>query len=229
MKKLFLATVSLLALSRAALAADLETKAPRYQAPLPAYWAGSYVGIQGGFVQQDGSLDIIGDIHGGAAHASKVGGTAGGVLGYNWQLGSFVYGVEGDWSALGGKGTTNGDFLQTSFGANWVATARGRAGLAVDATLFYLTGGLAFGHLQNSVIVPGEIFLHQDTTKAGWTAGVGIEHMLSANWTAKAEFRYVDFGTSSASCSPGFGSCSFYRSQFGNTLKMGLVGLNYKF
>jgi opacity protein-like surface antigen len=64
MKKLFLATVSVLALSRAALAADLETKAPRYQAVPAANWTGSYLGIQGGFVRQDGSFDLeIGRAH----------------------------------------------------------------------------------------------------------------------------------------------------------------------
>jgi opacity protein-like surface antigen len=61
-------------------------------------------------------------------------------------------------------------------------------------------------------------------------AGVGIEHMLTANWTVKGEFRFVDFGTGKASCTPDIGtSCTAYRSEFGNTLKMGLIGLNYKF
>jgi outer membrane immunogenic protein len=230
MKKVFLATVSVLALSRAAFAADLETKAPRYQAVPAANWTGSYLGIQGGIVHQDGSFHDIGG-NSGEHEANKLGATVGGVLGYNWQYGSFLYGVEGDWSALGGKSTGDGQFLQTSFGADWVATARGRAGLAVDATLLYLTGGLAFGHLKDNVTpIAGVVSLDQDATKVGWTAGVGIEHMLSANWTAKAEFRYVDFGTSSASCTPGTFSCgAAYRGEFGNTLKMGLIGLNYKF
>jgi hypothetical protein len=52
--------------------------------------------------------------------------------------------------------------------------------------------------------------------------------MLTANWTVKGEFRYVDFGTSKASCAHS-DFCANYRSEFGNTLKMGLIGLNYKF
>jgi outer membrane immunogenic protein len=234
MKKFFLATVSVLALSRAALAADLATKAPNYQAVPAANWTGSYLGIQGGFVRQDGSLN---NVSGGfpleSPSGSKLGGTVGGVVGYNWQAGSFVYGLEGDWSWLGGKATTSADLARTSLGADWVATARGRAGLAVDATLLYLTGGLAFGHVKNnaSSVTPVllDVSLDQNATKVGWTAGVGIEHKLSPNWTAKAEFRYVDFGTSSASCTPGIASCAGYRGEFRNTLTMGLVGLNYKF
>jgi outer membrane immunogenic protein len=233
MKKLFLATVSVLALSRAAFAADLETKAPRYQAVPAANWTGSYLGIQGGLVQQNGTFQDLNAQAPALPNASKLGGTAGGVLGYNWQHGSFVYGLEGDWSWLGGKPTSDAEFFRSSFGADWVATARGRAGLAVDATLLYLTGGLAFGHVKDNstpfnVGIPAGS-LDQNGTKAGWTAGVGIEHMLTANWSVKGEFRYVDFGTSKASCTSGGINCANYRSEFGNTLKMGLVGLNYKF
>jgi len=236
MKKIFLATVSVLALSRAAFAADLETKAPRYQAPPPAYWTGSYLGIQGGFVRQDGSLNPFDDF--GALqprNESKLGGTVGAVLGYNWQVGNFVYGLEGDWNWLGGKAATDGVFTRTSFGADWVATARGRAGLAVDATLLYLTGGLAFGHAKDNETVfdrftgvPIESF-SQNATKVGWTVGAGIEQKLSANWSAKAEFRYVDLGSSTVSCTSGTNNCAGYRGEFSNKLMMGLVGLNYKF
>jgi outer membrane immunogenic protein len=240
MKKLFLTTVSVLALSRAALAADLETKAPRYQAPPPAYWTGSYLGIQGGFVRQDGSFDLV-DANSffalGPHNESKLGGTVGGVLGYNWQLGNFVYGLEGDWNWLGGKATTDGVISRTSFGVDWLATARGRAGLAVDATLLYFTGGLAFGHAKDTVTgfnsvngVPFDSF-SQNATKVGWTVGAGIEQKLSTNWSAKAEFRYVDLGSSTVSCTSGTNNCagSGYRGEFSNRLMMGLVGLNYKF
>jgi outer membrane immunogenic protein len=239
MKKFFLATVSVLALSRAVSAADLPTKAPNYQAPPPAYWTGSYLGIQGGFVRQDGSfnpLDDIGLIGGtGPLNQSKLGGTVGAVLGYNWQFGSFVYGLEGDWNWLGGKATTDGVFTRSSFGVDWLATARGRAGLAVDATLLYFTGGLAFGHAKDNVAivnpangVPFDSF-SQNATKVGWTVGAGIEQKLSANWSAKAEFRYVDLGSSTVSCTSGIDNCAGYRGEFSNKLMMGLVGLNYKF
>jgi outer membrane immunogenic protein len=69
----------------------------------------------------------------------------------------------------------------------------------------------------------------QNATKVGWTVGAGIEQKLSANWSAKAEFRYVDLGSSTVSCTSGLRDCSGYRGEFGNTMKMGLVGLNYKF
>jgi len=62
-----------------------------------------------------------------------------------------------------------------------------------------------------------------------WTVGAGIEQKLSANWSAKAEFRYVDLGSSTVSCTSGTSNCAGYRGEFSNKLMMGLVGLNYKF
>jgi outer membrane immunogenic protein len=225
------------AIGATASAADLPPAPVYTKAPLtPAYnWTGGYLGIQGGFVRQDGSLQItdLADA-GGNLSLNKPGGTVGGVFGYNWQHGSFVYGLESDWSWVGGKPSSNERFLQTSFGTDWIATTRGRAGLAVDATLLYLTGGLAFGHVRNNetqLSGDGTTFIsfNQDATKVGWTAGAGIEHMLTANWTTKAEFRYIDLGTSTVPCIDGTGRCNGLKGDFSNTLMMGLVGLNYKF
>lgn len=71
------------------------------------------------------------------------------------------------------------------------------------------------------------------TKKVGWTAGVGIEHVFSPHWTACAEFRYVDFGKTNIACASAkdFAGCVSlgYRGDFSNTLKLGLVGLAYRF
>jgi outer membrane immunogenic protein len=120
-----------------------------------------------------------------------------------------------------------------------LATLRGRAGLAFSSTLLYVTGGLAVGHVNNSIDVTGvglnsgNAAFTQNQTKVGWTAGVGAEYMLSPHWTARAEFRYVDLGKTNVACNSAtdFDNCvsSGYRGDFSNTLKLGLVGLNYKF
>ena len=133
------------------------------------------------------------------------------LIGYNFQQGSFVYGLEGDWNWIGSKidETFNDGFTQTSNDLKWLATVRGRAGLAVDATLIYFTGGVAFGHVKNSVAAlnfDGSTSgsFSESKTKTGWTAGVGIEYIFSRHWTARAEFRYVDLGrTGGVSCTPG--------------------------
>jgi outer membrane immunogenic protein len=114
---------------------------------------------------------------------------------------------------------------------------QGRAGLAFDSTLVSITGGVAFGHVKDSFEISNTsarlASFTQNKTKVGWTAGVGVEHMFSRHWTARAEFRYVDLGTTTVACSSAtnFNQCVAlaYRGEFSNTLKLGLVGLAYKF
>jgi outer membrane immunogenic protein len=228
------------------------SRAQAYAPPSVLSWAGGYLGIQGGAAQNyalfEDSDCFIGRCP--LIDGRKTGGTVGGLLGYNWQQGSFVYGVEGDWSWIGAKtsrlapvlGFAGNNDLSTSYDVNCLATLRGRAGLAFDSTLFYVTGGAAFGHVKNSVelISAGPVntgtinaSYTQNRTKIGWTAGVGAEYMLSQHWTARAEFRYVDLGRTTVACSSAtdFNNCvsAGYRGEFSNTLKLGLVGLNYKF
>src|SRR5262245_33948763 len=223
--------------------------APRTHLPLSVpIWAGGYLGIQGGIAHHDAFFndsDLFSAVTS-LYEREKTGGTVGGLLGYNWQQGSFVYGLEGDWSWIGSKTSqlaalNTVESLATSFDVNWLATLRGRAGLAFDSTLFYVTGGVAFGHVNNRFNLiftpssgPGLVSSFTlNKTKVGWTAGVGIEHMFSQHWTARAEFRYVDLGTTTVACSSAtdlMGCVSFgYRGDFSNTLKLGLVGLAYKF
>ena len=153
--------------------------------------------------------------------------------------------TQGDWSWVGAKTSQSAKLnaninLSTLFDANWLATLRGRAGLALDATLFYVTGGVALGHVKDqfdSIFSDANLTatgsFAENKTKVGWTAGVGIEHMFSPHWTACAEFRYVDFGKTNVACASAkdFAGCVSlgYRGDFSNTLKLGLVGLAYRF
>jgi outer membrane immunogenic protein len=252
MKKLLLSTVSLLALASAAGAADMPVKAVRAPVEIPT-WAGFYLGIQGGVASHKGYFNDIDDFASNGANDnstphsdSKIGGIFGVNAGYNFQSGNFVYGVEGDWSWLGVKaGSTTfglngfaGSSFVTSYDVRWLATARARVGLAVDANLFYVTGGAAFGGVNNTAnnLLPGILrnSFTQNTTKIGWTVGGGIEHMFGPHWTARAEARYVDLGRSSVSCTPGSATCNSltggtYRGEFRNSLLLGLLALDYKF
>jgi outer membrane immunogenic protein len=257
MKKFLLGTVSAVALAQAASAADLAVKAA--PPPIPT-WAGWYFGIDGGVTRHDASFnDLSGIVRSGDSTGTKASSQTGGVVGVNagvnWQDGSFVYGLEADWNWIGAKAETTWGFntrfatgLNTSFDVPWIATVRGRIGLAVGATLPYFTGGLAFGQVRNSAthiasaagnfgLPPGALLdtFSQNTTKVGWTAGVGVEHMFSRNWTVRAEVRYVDLGRSSVSCVPAAPTTDCanpnlsYRGEFSNSLIMALVGVDFKF
>lgn len=88
----------------------------------------------------------------------------------------------------------------------WYGTARGRLGYSIGSTLFYGTGGFAYGHTRTVLteFIPAaaaEVTI--DRNRGGWTAGAGIESplklfasLLGPNWTAKTEYLYVDLGRS---------------------------------
>ena len=123
-----------------------------------------------------------------------------GSVGANFQTDAFVFGVEGDWdySAIntGTTGAVCGTFGTCQTGNNWLATARARVGYAADRVLFFGTAGGAFANMQTTYSG-----VQSSTTKAGWTAGAGVEWAFADNWTAKVEYLYIDLGTFNGNCS----------------------------
>jgi outer membrane immunogenic protein len=194
MKRLVLASLSALALVStmgAANAADIQrrqampTKAPVYA---PMYnWTGFYVGINGGygFGRSDTSAPFA------SGSFRPTGGVVGGTVGYNWQNGPAVFGVEGDidWSNIRGSAACGAGFSCETKNS-WLSTARGRVGYAFDRFLPYVTGGLAVGDIKNNVTGVGSA----TSTKAGYAIGGGVEAALAGPWTAKVEYLYADLG-----------------------------------
>jgi outer membrane immunogenic protein len=193
------------------------TKAPVIVAPYN--WTGFYVGINGGFDWGHSKWDGLPETF------NVNGGMVGGQLGYNWQFGQFVYGIEGDgdWTGLRGNAANFGNcpftFCKTK--SDFLATARGRLGFAADRWLPYVTGGLAVGNIRASV----PDFAGIDKTNAGWTVGGGLEVALSGNWTAKAEYLHVDLGN--ADCSVQCGLPAGNNVNLTTNVVRG--GINYRF
>lgn len=164
------------------------SKAPTIAAAAPLFdWSGFYVGAVGGYGWGEASHT---DAVGGASGAFDANGwLLGGTAGYNWQAGRAVFGIEGDlsWTNLEGAGASPAGPLSTNL--NWLGTGRLRAGYAVDAYLFYVTGGAAVGKFEAA----GGGFSGSDT-RLGWTVGAGFEAKIAQNWTAKLEYLYVDLG-----------------------------------
>src|SRR5262249_25842961 len=136
------------------------------------------------------------------------GGTAGGQIGCDVQFGGFVLGVEGDgqWvfdskvSRAFGYSPPLGDTLSKSFENPWFATAQVRAGVALDRTLLYVTGGGAFAGVKttDTLVTAGGLAtstVNTDKAMIGWTVGGGIEQALTPHWTVKAEYLYSELGT----------------------------------
>ena len=204
MNRLVLGAVALTAAgwTASAQAADLPYSAYTANPPPGGFsWARPYIGGNLGYAW--GSVDN---------NLTRPSGLSGGVqAGYNWQTGSWVFGVEGDIQATGAEDT----FAPWKFSNPWFGTVRGRVGYALSNILFYGTGGLAFGELR------GETFgLSESHTTAGWTAGVGAEFGFASSWSAKIEYLYVDLAND-----------PFTITGRSNGYQFGLVraGVNYHF
>ena len=96
-----------------------------------------------------------------------------------------MFGVETDAQLSGAEDR----FAPWKFSNPWFGTLRGRAGYAVNNILLYATVGLAYGTLRAQNTLTGA---SQSSTDLGWAAGAGMEVALLGNWTAKAEYLYVD-------------------------------------
>jgi outer membrane immunogenic protein len=204
MKKLMLVTASMLALGAAApaVAADLAAR-PYTKAPpmvQAAYdWSGFYIGINGGGGTSHNSWDLVGGLSEGSHDAT--GGTVGGQIGYRWQQGPIVFGVEaqGNWADFSGDNVSNVfaiDRNRTKIDAFGLFT--GQVGYAWNNALLYVKGGAAVTDNKYSILstVTGAQFASATDTRWGGTVGVGFEYGFAPNWSFGVEYDHLFMGTS---------------------------------
>jgi len=213
------AAAAMLTVSMAAHAADLPRpyKAPAYIAPIYANWTGFYVGLNAGYGFGKSNWDVP------AISPSPKGFVGGLTMGYNFQTGMWVWGIEGDADYAGMKGSADcfGGTCETK--TSWLATVRGRIGYAGwNNWLPYLTGGAGFGNIKAT-----SPFGDASKTQIGWTAGAGVEYAMWSNWSVKLEYLYMDLGKfdCGASCT-GVAGTSDNVSFNANIVR---AGLNYRF
>ncbi len=272
MKRVALALSLVLFGSISAFAADLParyTKATEFVAPTHD-WTGFYIGGNAG--GQWGSADpttstvfsgfgyfasssvpAIATVGQQRIHSSNV--TGGFTAGYNWQVGNFVAGIEGDFNYFGFRGSATGSAVYpccapTSFtvassvSADWLATIRGRLGfVATPNLLLYATGGAAIADVKANFAFTDTFATATESaairdTRVGWTAGAGGEYAIGSGWSVKAEYLYLDLGRNTVTSTnltaifPG-GVTAFPASVFTHSadLKSNIVrvGLNYRF
>ena len=239
MKKFLVAGAFIAALlSAPVFAADMPVKAPAYVAPAPLFnWTGLYAGGQIGY---QWNRDTFGDPN---RIGSPVGpnsfndnGLIGGIHGgYNYQFNAFVVGIEGDYEWASGSGQGTGTLAGLPFvtghaALRWQGSLRGRLGYAIDRTLFYVTGGGAWGHYNLGYTFPlgAPVIDPLSKTLSGWTIGGGIEYAFAPNWTTRVEYRYTDYGSATGSI---VNCCAGPPSSQHHELKANAVrvGLTYKF
>jgi outer membrane immunogenic protein len=237
-KGFLLATAGGLAMAPGAQAADLQVKAPT-MVPPPANWTGWYIGGNLGAVWQQGHAAGQG-YRQSLSYTSSSNFVGGGQIGYNWQHGNFVLGLEADGSWLGGGGSVSGSIegaVKGSAGVltqsiKWLSTVRARTGLVVGDTMAYVTGGVAFGKVDNTLnsgcpqCLPN--IKSESGTRVGWAFGGGIEHMWDQHWTIGLEGLFVDLGGKSAFAPTSIPN-STKTTKFSNSALLGRFKVNYKF
>lgn len=194
MRRLTLALIAATGLAlgaTAASAADLGRrpvyKAPPAPVPVAYNWSGFYIGGHLGYGWGDNEVTNL--TTGTKSNLAADGFLGGAQIGFNWQTGAFVFGVEGDWSWTNADGSTS---IPAAVAAdyNWYGTATARVGYAFDNMLWYVKGGAAWMDTDYTLggVTVGD-------TRTGWTVGTGLEWAISPNWSAKLEYNYLDFGT----------------------------------
>ncbi len=182
---------------------------PRYM------WTGLYAGLQAGYGWADAyNWTAAGGVYGSPELDGFIGG---GTLGYNFQSGQIVWGLETDLSYADISGSEGcGIGLTCRASVDWLWTVRGRVGLDMNGWMPYITGGYAMADLEG-----GDNLGSGGDTVSGWTIGGGLEVKLDRNWSMKGEYLYVDlddrFGTG------GTGRASI------EDLHIVRAGINYKF
>jgi outer membrane immunogenic protein len=206
-------------------AADMAIKAPPPPPPEVYSWTGFYVGPNAGYSwgrsNSTGSFYSLGNpglppgspflpflVDAANQSFSMDGLIGGGQAGYNWQNGNWLLGLEADIQASGQHGDetficptickANGlpAVVTLSEKLEWFGTVRGRFGITVTPTiLLYATGGLAYGKVAASGTIDDPTPYSASATKVGWTAGAGLEGVISGNWSAKLEYLYMDLGS----------------------------------
>jgi outer membrane immunogenic protein len=235
-----------------AMAADLygsRAPAPSTYVPPAAYvddtsWAGFYAGINGGYAwgNSGGTIGYTGPgsfVDGDAsARTQPQGGFGGGQIGYNFQSGHLVYGVEADFQGgmisdrITGV-TANGNDFSSRESVDWFGTARARLGYSLGRALIYGTGGFAYGDVREHASVtdtagPGSASLRSSGVQTGYAAGGGVEYKVTPNWSLKGEYLYTGLGNEKL-----IGLDTLNNSVTSNSLDTSFssvkIGLNYRF
>jgi outer membrane immunogenic protein len=172
-------------------------------------WSGAYVGLNvGGGWAFTHSDFTSGGTPFATAKNSLIGVNGGFQIGYNWQNGRNVFGVETDFQLTGQKGNIDAPpcpaaVCGVATSANydqkmpWFGTVRARIGYASDTWMAFVTGGYAYAELDTDATATAggtTVTATDGDFRSGWTVGGGFEAALDRHWSMKLEYLYMDFG-----------------------------------
>jgi outer membrane immunogenic protein len=212
MKKFSVAVLGVAVLGFASSASAADMAARPYKAPPPVVapiynWTGFYIGANGGWGSSHNCWDFVtvgAVVRDGCRDAT--GGLIGGQIGYRWQAGQWVLGLEGqgDWADLT---ATRISLIAPAFSTrtrvNGIGLFTGQIGYAWDAALFYVKGGGAVTGNSYSILTTlgGVGVATADATRWGGALGVGFEYCFAPNWSIGIEYDHLFMGNANNSFS----------------------------
>ncbi len=257
---IILATIA--GLATPAFAADLSEPSGPYRGEFDSYkdgpspattfiWTGFYVGVNAGYGKggkgDRADLEISAfDVPLGSSGETEPKGAFGGLqVGYNKQMGRFVFGLEADLQGGGLDDRINGVHgaipgfpftSRVSTETEFFGTIRARLGYTWDRALLYVTGGYAFADTDYSLSASnpdfGDINLSDSDLREGYVVGAGAEFMLDGKWTMKFEYQYLKFSDNMIFAQSTFNGAptgTFYETDLELDLHTVRVGVNRKF
>lgn len=210
-------------------AADLPRpvyKAPPLLSPVPVFsWTGFYVGVNAGY----GWNRLSGTGTFGSDSLTAKGWLAGGQLGYNYQIGQFVVGVEGefDWANVKNDSPLFAGTLTIK--NDYFITAAARLGYAVDRFLIYAKGGGAWTRDKWDGNDGAGGTVSATSNRSGWLLGAGVEYAFLGNWSAKLEYDYLMFPSVTPTFTTTGGLAVIGTSSIKARTQLLKAGLNYRF
>lgn len=197
-------------------------------------WSGFYVGGVAGYNWNDDLtseyITATGDARNITFPYDPKGASAGLKAGINFEAGSFVYGVEGDFELTNIKGTFIDRIENIGRGDDtydWQASLRARMGLSMDRFMVYGTGGVAVAQIENAyTLVPFGISENFKETHMGWTAGAGVDYAITDHLIAGIEYRFTKFEKFSNVSTVAFPGLTGTQEPTSNSLRF---SLSYKF
>ena len=224
-------------------AADLAAR-PYIKAPAPVVvamydWSGFYIGANAGYGSSRKCFDFAGFVGFPVAPIrdnclDATGALAGGQIGYNWQAGSWVFGLEaqGDWADLNGRAPSL-LFPGTTARAriNGIGLFTGRVGYAWNNVLLYVKGGAAVASDRYSSVFTATNVLISSASETRWggVAGAGIEFGFAPNWSVGLEYDHMFMGTRTLAFSGPFALPPLPLERVRQDVDMGTVRINYRF
>ena len=243
MKKFLLGTVGLVALGMAAPASAADLAARPYRAAPPPMmaaiydWSGFYIGANGGWGSSRKCWDSttaagVFVVSNGCHDAT--GGTAGGQLGYRWQAGTWVFGLEGqgDWADLSNtRISVFNPAFSTRTKTDGIGLFTGQIGYAWNATLLYVKGGAAVTSNRFSILdtLTGFEFASASSTRWGGTVGVGLEYGFAPNWSLGVEYDHLFMGDANNSFSVANPIVAGALNRISQDVDMVTLRINYRF